>query len=541
MFSIDQNCHPFWDAVPKLQALAAHGHRVTHFIEDNDVAFTAMGASVDDTVLHLARERYHRSGGQDWGAALFYSQFLARLPVEIRHWEPLTGLKTKTLARQLDRTVDDLYDEFSPGDTWQLIGSSYIGDRDHHRVIGDLSVRETRDFLLELVAKAKADMFGAFPEKASQERLGEWFGAEEERLGRLLDQCAGAGLVELYRCWMREHLPSNLIELGEASTLFACDADPARLSLLCLFLSDYGRLVELYNASLEETGSDLHPLNAAEGELPLFAIQEFQGHLVRTEARLRDGEVHLGRLAFKVGSECRFPVNEMMQAGVRCLAGKAVLMVLQARYGPSGQPLALPRLGSLYVPAANRLAQKLAAEGLLAGELSPIVRVRFRLLDRMRSLDTVLRLPRHLAACFGRDEIPARELGDAHSELAREAARRLARLRDDASRGPLQSELFPGLVAGIQGIEERRRQMAQSSCTPEQMSDVWRQSKELQRQLLEATLRQIAVDWQVREIGYWDSRGALLPWSIALGGRDFCRRLIAEAEIHEEDAIPAHA
>ena len=39
MFSIDQNCHSLWDVVPKLHALAAHGHRVAHFMEDVDAAF----------------------------------------------------------------------------------------------------------------------------------------------------------------------------------------------------------------------------------------------------------------------------------------------------------------------------------------------------------------------------------------------------------------------------------------------------------------------------------------------------------------------
>ena len=94
MFSIDQNSHSLWDALPKVQALAAAGHAVTHFIEDIDVAFTSMGAEVDASPLRLVRERFHRSGGADWGAALFYSEFLGRQAVEVRQWEPYTGQKT---------------------------------------------------------------------------------------------------------------------------------------------------------------------------------------------------------------------------------------------------------------------------------------------------------------------------------------------------------------------------------------------------------------------------------------------------------------
>ncbi|MFW6065483.1 MAG: hypothetical protein ACOC9S_01555, partial [Planctomycetota bacterium] len=117
-FSIDQNCHSLWDAIPKVQSLADGGEQVRHFLEDVDVAFTALGAG-PSTPLRLAKERFYRSGGQDWGAALFYSEFLGRVPVEIRHWEPLTGMTTKALAGRLRRKVDELYGQYSPGDNWQ--------------------------------------------------------------------------------------------------------------------------------------------------------------------------------------------------------------------------------------------------------------------------------------------------------------------------------------------------------------------------------------------------------------------------------------
>ena len=533
MFSIDQNCHSLWDTLPKLHALAAKGHRVTHFIEDVDVAFTAMGASVDDTVLHLARERFHRSGGQDWGAALFYSEFLGKLAVEVRHWEPLTGLQTKTLARQLDRSVDDLYDAFSPGDTWQLIGSSYVGDRDHHRVIGDLTVREVRDFLLDLLRRAEADVLHAFPAREAQERLRQWFRSEEERVARLLARHAADRLVDLYRSWLAEHLGTDLVTLELSSSLFACRPGSPSVALLDAFVTDYERGARLYNEALAETDSDLRPLEAARGELPFFAIQEHQGHLVRTAAYLRGGEVSLGRQAFPL-ADGRLPVAAMAEAGISALAGKAIVLVIQARVGPDAEPLALPHRGSLYMPSAHRLTEKLQAAGLLPGQLQPIVRVRFRLLDRMGSLDTPIRLPDHLAAAFGKAELAAKEFAQRWPELVAEAAARLQRLRDPAQRPKVQEELFPDLTARIAELEARRRQMAQSSCTPEQMSAIWKEIKGLQLQLLEGTLHRIATDWQVAELGYWDSRGALLPWSIALGGREFYDRLIAEAEISEE-------
>ncbi len=534
MFSIDQNCHSLWDTLPKLQALAAHGRHVTHFVEDVDVAFTALGAGVDDSVLHLTRERFHRSGGQDWGAALFYSEFLGRLPAEIRHWEPFTGLKTSTLAKKLARDIDDLYDEFSPGDNWQLIGSSYIGDRDHHRVIGDLSVREIRCFLLDLFHIARDDMLRAFPEADAQQRLAAWFCAEEGRMAELLDEHADAGLADLYKAWLASYLDTDLVGLGVSSSLFALGADAARTALLEVFLTDYEQRAALYNDAIEETDGDLRPLAIEEGELPFFAIMDHQGHVVRCASYLRGDEILFGRQPIPLADGRRLPIDAMAEAGIRALAGKALILVIQARLGPNGQPLAMPHRGSLYMPSAHRLAAKLAEAGLLPGELKPVIRVRFHLLDRLRELDTIIRLPGHLAAAMGRAEVPARELGESWAGLAQDAAVRLDTLRSPSARTQWAKEHFPGLTAQIDALNQRRRRLAEGVTTPEEMRALWDQEKALQRELLHRTLRQIARDWQLRDLGYWDSRGALLPWSIALGGQAFYDRLLAEAEIREE-------
>ena len=182
MISIDQNCHSLWDVIPKLHALGAKGHAVRQYVEDIDVAFTAMGSPVRAGALRLERERFYRSGGEDWGAALFYSEFLGRLPVEIRHWETVLGMKTDVLARHLSQPMDNLYDEFSPGDTWQLIGPSYAGDNRHHRTIGDLTAVEVQDFLRQILGIAKEDMLRSFPAVTSVAATKEWFAGQESQL-----------------------------------------------------------------------------------------------------------------------------------------------------------------------------------------------------------------------------------------------------------------------------------------------------------------------------------------------------------------------
>ena len=196
MFSIDQNCHPLWDVVPKLHALAASGRTVTHFIEDVDMAYTAIGAD-DGDEARLAPERFHRGGAADWGAAVFYYEFLGRQPVDIRHWERWTGMKTAALARRLGRTVDDLYDEYSPSDNWQLIGPSYVGDSRHHRLIGDLTVAETAPHLREMTDRGQADMRRAFPSAESRARLDRWFADQRTALEEMLARHACGALVAL--------------------------------------------------------------------------------------------------------------------------------------------------------------------------------------------------------------------------------------------------------------------------------------------------------------------------------------------------------
>ena len=533
MFSIDQNCNSLWDALPKLQALVRKGKSVRHFVEDIDVAFTSIGSGGGAEQLRLAHERYHHSGAADWGAAMFYSEFLGRLPVDVRDWEPLTGLKTSALARQLGRSVEDLFDEFSPSDNWQLVGPSYVGDRRHHRVIGDLTVAETAGLLVRLMDKAAEDMLRAFPSPDAHGRLREWFARERGRLDRWLAEHAGGKLVDLYRTWLAEYL-GGAVELDLTSNLFACRAGAGRTELLEVFLADYDLAAGLYNEAVAETDTRLRPLNTADGELPFFAALDRQGHFVRTGVSLRSGELVIAERAFPLGGGNRPPLEALAEAGIRCLAGKAVVLAIQVRLGDTGRPLALPYRGSQYMPASHRLAEKLTAAGLLPAAPRPIVRVRVRLLERMRSVDTTIRLPEHLAAAFGRDEISTRQFAEAHQALSAEAASRLESLKTPEGRRQWQARCFGELVAELAELDRRRRELARTDPAPEKIRPLSHRARALQAELLDRGLRQIARDYQLSRIDYWDSRGAICPWAVALGGEGFYNDLIQRAEVYEE-------
>ncbi len=531
MFSIDQNSHSLWDALPKVQALAGKGIAVRHFVEDVDTAFTAMGAGVGGK-LSLARERFYRSGGADWGAALFYTEFFGRQAVDIRQWEIYTGLATAALAKKLDVSVAALFDEFSPGDNWQLIGPSYVQDYDHHRVIADLSVAETAEFLRQILLIAQQDMLKAFPASASQQRVREFFTQESARVDALIAKHAGGPLVNVYQDWMGQYAPT--VQVGLASTLFALGDDP----LLRLFLGDYGRLAALYNEALRESHVGLNSLDVQIGELPFFAVRPFQGHCVRVGMYCRDGRLIVGEDEFRIGESL---LDDLARAGVTCICGKAVVLVIQARLGAGRSGLALPYRGSIYLGASHRFVVKLQQNALLGEPLHPIVRVRLRFLDRLSEVDSVIRLPAYLADAAGKSEMPAREFSQIWHELAHSAQQELQAFRQAGGMEKWQQSALPDLWRKDQQLSLRRREMAKQDPKSAAIRELWQENRAVQVEMLWAAIRHIARQEQVANLDYWDSRGAIYPWALALSGEDFYRSVLQQAEVYEEgpEAEPA--
>jgi len=534
MLSIDQNSHSLWDALPKLQAMVRAGRPVSHYVEDVDVAFTAVGANDENHPLRLERERFYPSGGADWGAAMFYTCFLGRQPVDVRQWEPLTGLKTAALARRLGLTLEELYARYSPSDNYQLIGPSYAGGGLYHRTIADLRLDQTLEFLHQLMDLARRDMLERFPQEDSRRRVNDWFDREGRQVAQLVGRCASGRLVELYRLWLGQYLGDD-VPIALASQLLAPRTDGPAQRLLGLFVRDYGQLANLYNQAIQAADVGLRPLNTGQGELPFFAVLRREGRQVRTGLFFQDGQVRIGDEAFSIRGDGSLDVAALERAGVSALAGKAVLLVVQVRLGPTGQPLVLPYHGSPYMGAAHHFVRLLRRRNLLAeGELAPVIRVRFGLLERLRELDTIIRLPPHLAAAMGREEVPARILGEAAADLQSQAARRLESLRSPRGRADWQQQAQPPLLDEIAALDTRRRELARRDPKSVAIRQVGREMKTLQVHLLSALVEQIDRDWQLARLDYYDSRGALLPWCVGLGGMEFYERVIASARTYEE-------
>lgn len=534
IYSIDQNCNSLWDVPPKLHALGSNGYFPTQFLEDVDVAYTRHGAGVNSVDLRIERERYYKTGGADWGAAMFYSEFLGRVPVDIRLWEPMTGMTTKALAKALGTTIDDLYERYSPSDNWQLVGSSYVGDARRHRVLGDLDVSQIRPWLIKLLDIARADMMRSFPADQSQEMLKTWWEQQQSVINTLLETHSKGKLIDLYRQWLDGDMgPRDGVSIDTTSRLFELGRDRDQLDLLELFTRQYDLLSQVYNQALDDTNSDLHPLDTSAGELPFFAVYNYQGHMVRSEVFLRDNMLVLPDKAFRLGAGGAIPVDELSAFGVRCLVGKAILLMIQARIG-QGAALALPYLGSLYSPAATRLEWLLKKLNLVKCPVKPIMRVRLRLLDRLRYVDTPIQLPAHLSSAFSNDVIAARELGERWEQIRGDSAWNLSQLSSEADRRVWRKKNFPQLTAKLDSLDDQRRALARSNAPAEQMRNVWKQMKPILEELTRKTIERIDRDWQLANMDYWDSRGAILPWCLALGGEQFYHRVVQGARIYEE-------
>ncbi|HNX27084.1 MAG TPA: hypothetical protein PKK48_06715 [Phycisphaerae bacterium] len=541
--SIDQNSHSLWDTLPKLHALASAGINTTHYVEDIDVAFTAKGAGVDDTSLKIVQERFYSTGGSDWGDALFYNDFLGRVAVDIRRWENLPGVRLKQIAHDLNTTPQELFEKYSTSDNWMLVGSSFVGDRRHHRLIGDITVRQCRDAILWMFHRAKNDSLERFPSQQCRRRSEEWFSAEQARLERLVSRRSTGSLTELYADWLGEWLtipdkcssPAHERRIRQASDFFSLDCSPQRLKLAELFINDYERLGNLYNQAVATADVGVHPLDMTAGELPFYLIFRRDGRLVRCECRLQDGRITAGDMEFDASAG--LPLVAMKHAGVLCIAGKAILLVLQVRAGQTGSYLALPYHGSMYMPAAYEFERLLTTEGVLPQKyFKPVLRVRFKLLDRLAKLDesVMINLPTHLAEIFGRDDMPAKEFAAEYNEVIAAARSRLTDFADETRRKSWMKTQFAAEYAEMAVIENRRRELAKTQPKCPEMRSLWENEKKLRVKTLAGWLNRLYLDSQAAAMDFYDSRGAILPWCIALGGEAFYKYVISHAEIYKE-------
>jgi hypothetical protein len=160
------------------------------------------------------------------------------------------------------------------------------------------------------------------------------------------------------------------------------------------------------------------------------------------------------------------------------------------------------------------------------------------MLDRLAELDVPISLPPHLAAVIGEQVVPARTLGENWAGLMSDAAGRLQAFDSDEGRSAwLRAHCGPD-AQEVETLEHRRRELAAVNAKDPALREMGKRQKELQQSLLARLIEQIHRDWQVSQLDYWDSRGALWAWALALGGEEFYNSLLDRAEIYEETAEP---
>ena len=506
--SIDQNCTPLWDVLPKLAALRARGLSAVHYVEDVDVAFTQQRAA-PGTPPHVEPERAYPGGNSDWGATAFYSDFMGRNPVNPRTLEPFLRASIATFAKRAGfASLDELYETRASSDNRQIIAPSHSGDN-RHRTLGDLSLREMRGPLLDLLEHARADTRRAFPLRECAARTNAFFTSEQRFIETFHESEPDAALADFYAAWVLRHAPGQ--EVGRCSALF--ENDPHEL--LQTFVCDYGTLAALYNQAIAETRPGIAPLNLEKGELPFFALWRANGKNYRTPVLWQGGGLATDGLVFPV-SNGRLPLDEMRARGIAALPPKALLLVLHARM--NGRALALPWQGSLYMPAARRL------EELLKLPLGPVLRARFHFFDRMGTLGTPVQPPAWLAPFTGADALPACDF------VARlRAAQHDARAELETAQTP-RYDPAPELSREIEALQLARARFK----TTAENAALWQRQKQLQQRHARALLDRVLALTHLLGLDYWDSRGAILPHALALGCEAFYRRVLGEAEIFEE-------
>ncbi len=508
--SIDQNSNSLWDTLPKLQALASKGVPTTHLIEDIDTAFTRVDQT--DSSLKLTTERYYPNGSLDWGASLFYMDFLGRCPFDLHELEKYTGKTVSATAKALQLSVDKLFEIYSVGDNQQLTAPSFIDtNKNKHRLLGDISREEVLPFIDQLFDIAEKNLLERFIDESAKERIRSWF-QQERRLTK-----RGDNLSEIYHSWLNHYLP---IENLSYTSHYFSEPEVAELnwSILDKICKNYQHFKNLYNEAITETNSELNLMK--DGDLPFFAIYESSGHLVRSALTWRDNSVWLN--------------DQILQREqIICLTGKALLLVILARLEQGGNALALPENGSLYVPTAICLAKKMQQYGFISGDLKPIYRVKMNLLDGFAESEMMLQLPDYLHWYFGA-KMSAKEFANSYQAAIAESEILLGSLQNEKLRQELFTSWTVDLSNQISDLELLKRECGQDPERRHRCSQIWTDIKILQQKKEQLCYGRIVDIYQTRGLDYWNSRGAILPISIALGGDEFYQTILENSEIYED-------
>ena len=83
-------------------------------------------------------------------------------------------------------------------------------------------------------------------------------------------------------------------------------------------------------------------------------------------------------------------------------------------------------------------------------------------------------------------------------------------------------------------LDSKRRLVASDPETRHQAKEIWNRIKDIEKLLLSELVESVVQKMHVLGLEYYNSRGGVMPWNIAVGGRELYSRIIKNAEIYSE-------
>lgn len=365
-------------------------------------------------------------------AALFGGEHRVPLRRLARYGVPIARLSRESPSGRT-ASVD------SVTEAWGWRGIARIGET--NVTAWDVRTGEVANAIRGLVSWALQTSLGLIADEPTRQGAERFVAAMLRLVEEALAAHRDESLTEAFKAILRRLIvllagerPAHL-NVTATSAFMRFNRDAAghpRFAPVDLFLAPETRPLacEAYDRAV--LGSGTYSLDAfGPGALPFELVVPGRGRGTlfigtnEVHVDLPGGRVTLGSARGLAGRHTLASLVERRLGRDCALVGKAVVLPLMFL---SECVMVLAEGGSPYVATSTRrFVEGLAAAGIRPA-LYPVLRLRYRALDALRSVDCKFCLPDHLAAAFGRKHIQAGEFAELWQGVLREQEMLLARL-----------------------------------------------------------------------------------------------------------------
>lgn len=355
------------------------------------------------------------------------------------------GVPLKQMAAQAPEGVDAFLDAATAAYGWR--GVAQLGSPE--QIARDVLVRDAGESLYRLFKWGLDETLALLADREQRRRAAAEASMLLDRLSRTMEDMTEATVSELYQRLITEHY-ADLLGTRSDRILATATCDYLRFNrqtcirarfqalqaFLCRTVAICAR--ETYNDAVEGLGMyDLEQFG--EGAIPFDLVVPGLG---RGTLRVLDGEVRAefasGPLSIPTSE--RVCMVEELAGLLEETVGPNAAIVGKALLGPvmfcSEAILVLHEGASAYVPRTSLWLSRLNNS---CGSLRtyPILRLRHHAYDALVGAKVIFRLPEHLAAAFGAQQVTAEEFGHRWKSVAHEQERLLKRLAQARSAAEL--------------------------------------------------------------------------------------------------------